>query len=147
MPVAQPQFSSILDRPSADVERPKPLPQGTYICVVEGMPRYDKSSRKGTDFAEFTLKVIQADEDVDADDLKAVGGGVGKTIRATYYLTEDALWRLKVFLDDCGVEEGKHSLRRRAEMAAGHQVGVFIKHEATDDGAVFARVNKTMPVE
>ena len=32
-----------------------------------------------------------------------MGGFADKTIRATYYITENSLWRLKEFLDHCGI--------------------------------------------
>src|SRR5262245_54045316 len=98
-------FGSILDKPSASVERPKPMPVGTYLWIVQGLPRYDKSSVKKTEFVEFTLRPLQASEDVDLEALDAVGGLDGKSTKATYYLTEDAVWRLKDFLDNCGVDE------------------------------------------
>lgn len=145
---ARANFGSILDTPSNAVERPKPMPQGTYVCQVQGLPRYDKSSKKQTEFVEFTLQFLSAGEDVDQEELAAIGGFQGKTIKATYYLTETALWRLKDFLDHCQIEEGDSSLRQRIEEAAGKQVGVFINHEASQDGsAVFARVGRTMIAE
>ena len=76
----------------------KPLPPGTYRCTVTGMPRYDKSAKKQTPFVEFTLTPTSARDDVDKEDLAAMGGVAGKTIKATYYLTEDAAWRLKKFI-------------------------------------------------
>lgn len=146
-----PNFGSILDTQSSAVERPKPLPVGTYTCVIQGLPRFDKSSKKQTEFAEFKLKVLAAGEDVDTDDLTAMLGE--KTLgdiplKDTYYLTEDAIWRLKKFLDDCGIEEDDLTLRQRIEQTPGCQIAVTIKHEASQDGeAIFARVNGTAAVE
>lgn len=147
-------FASILDRPSTEIERPKPLPAGTYTCVVNGLPRYDKSSKKQTDFVEFQLKVLASGEDVDEDDLKAwmtKPDGTSRAladaaIRATYYLTEDAAWRLKKFLQDLGIEE-EGSLRQMIEAAPGCQVNVFMKHRASEDGSTtFAEIGNTAPV-
>src|ERR1035438_8203509 len=123
MAQAQANFGAILDKPSNEVERPKPLPQGSYTCAVKGLPKYDKSSKKQTEYVEFNLQPLAAGEDVDQDDLNAwmakVDGSTRKlneaNIRATYYITEDALWRLKKFLDDCGVDEEDKSLRQRIE--------------------------------
>lgn len=149
-------FASILDRPSTEIERPKPLPQGTYSTVVNGLPRYDKSSKKQTEFVEFTLKVLAAGEDVDEDDLKAwmqkpdgtTRSLADASIRATYYLTEDAAWRLKKFLEDLGTTDEDGSLRQRIEMAPGRQVNVFMKHRASEDGSTtFAEIGSTAPAE
>ena len=139
-------FESILDKPSSAIERPKPLPTGTYICIVKGMPRYDKSSQKQTPFVEFTLQPTTACDDVDADDLEAMGGFVNKTIKATYYLTEDSAWRLKDFLGHCQVEESG-TLRQMCEHTAGCEVYATIKHEASNDGqSVFAKLGSTAAV-
>lgn len=143
-----PNFGALLDKPSAEIERPKPLPQGTYTCVVKGLPKQDKSTKKGTEYVEFTLQPLAAGEDVDQEDLQAMGGFANKTLRATFYITEDAIWRLKKFLDDLGIEEGDASLRQRIAEAPGRQVNVFVKHQASDDGqSVYAQIANTAAVE
>lgn len=152
---AQPSFGSILDRAPSEIEKPKPLPQGSYITQIVGQPRFDLSTKKQTEFAEFTHKVISAGEDVDEDDLAAYltgADGVKKkltdvTLKNTYYLTKSAAWRLKEFLEHCGVEEAD-SLREMIEETPGQQVGIFVNHEASQDGtSVFARIGKTFVVE
>lgn len=144
-----PNFGVLLDKPSSEIEKPKPLPQGTYTCVVKGLPKFDKSSKKQTEFVEFSLQPLAAGDDVDQDDLQAMGGFANKTIRATYYITEDALWRLKKFLDDCGIEEeADESLRQRIERTPGTQVAAFLKHQASEDGqSVYAQLASTAAVE
>lgn len=148
-----PVFESILDRPSEDAERPKPLPQGSYVCVVHGLPEYGKSSKKQTDFVRFTLIPLQAMDDVDADALDEVGGLEGKSLSDTYYLTPNAEYRLRDFLDNCGIpsrddDEEKLSHRARIEMATNQQVIAHVKHRASQDGSsVFAEVSGTAAVE
>lgn len=144
-------FASILDRTSSEIERPKPLPMGTYICSVKGLPKQDVSSKKKTEFCEFTLQVLGAHEDVDADALAECLKGKAlseKTIRATYYVTDDAAWRLQEFVDHCGVEDGPGiSLRQRISAIAGSQVNVYIRHKPSDDGTmIYAEVGSTAPV-
>lgn len=154
--MANPNFGAILDRPSAEVERPKALPVGSYVALIQGQPRYGESSKKKTEQVEFDLKLLQAMDDVDEDDLREAltrKDGSTKTLgdikmKVTYYLTEDALWRLKDFLNHAQVEEGDLSLRQRITEAPGHQVGIVIKHDPSDDGeSVFAKVGRTMAVE
>jgi hypothetical protein len=144
-----PNFSSILDTPADQIERPKPLPAGTYRAIVQGIPRQDVSSKKQTPFVEFTLKLLAADEDVDQEELAAIGGLTDKTIKDTYYLTENSLFRVKDFLASCGVDvDSGASLRQLIEQTPNKEVGVFIAHEPSQDGeAVFARVKKTFAVE
>ena len=148
-PVDSPNFGSILNKPMSQTERPKPLPVGSYICVVKGLPRFDKSSKKQTPFVEFTLQPLQAGDDVDAEALEDMGGIVNKTIRATYYTTEDAMWRLKKFLTDCGIDEDDNkSFDQAISETPGCQVVAHLKHQASDDGeAVYAQISGTAAVE
>lgn len=151
-----PNFSSILDRTSTGkVERPKALPVGTYYAVVDGPPRQDKSSKKGTPFVEFKLKLIQAGEDVDADDLERVltrADGSTKNIQdlsvnATFYLTEDALWRLDEFLiEDLEIDMEGRTRASAISDAIGKQVMVTLKHEPSDDGQIYHRIRSTAKV-
>lgn len=144
-----PNFGALLDKPGSEVERPKPLPQGSYTAMVQGLPRFDKSAKKQTELVEFTLKLLSAGEDVDAAELAELGGLADKTIKDTYYITEGSLWRLKDFLANCDLDaEGDASLRELLEETPGKQIGVFIRHEASQDGqSIFAHVGKTFKVE
>ena len=143
--MTQPNYASILDESPTEIERPKPLPVGTYLCVVQGQPRYDKSSKKQTDFVEFTLRPIAAEEDVDEEALAEMGGFDNKTIRATYYLTEDAVYRLDEFHQHCGIDpEDGESRRNRNEAIVNAQVRAVVKHRNSQDGStVFAELART----
>ena len=145
-------FSSILDRAPSEIEKPKPLPTGSYVTLLVGQPRIDKSTKKQTEYREFTHKILSAGEDVDEDDLKAYLGGKKLTdvlMKNTYYITEGAVWRLKEFLEHCGIDlDEVDSLAEGIEETPGKQVGIFINHEASQDGtSVFARIGKTFVVE
>lgn len=148
---AQATFESILDTPTNLIERPKPLPVGTYQCITVGQPRFDKSAKKGTPFVEFLLKIQQALDDVDEDDLKLAltkpDGSVDrlqdKTIKHTIYY-EATGWILKEFLESLGFTED-HDMTPRQMIAesVNREVLVTLRHEPTDDGRVFSRVAKT----
>ena len=144
-----PNFSSILDQPASEIERPKPLPVGTYVCVVAGLPRHDKSTKKQTPFVEFTLKPLQAQDDVDKEALEEMGGLSERTIRATFYITEDSKWRLKKFLEeDLQIEVGDKTLSQMIDETPGRQCLAFLKHQASDDGqSVYAQLASTAPID
>ena len=80
--------------------------------MVKGLPRYDKSTKKGTPFSEYTIQLLEALDDVEADALKTwLTRGDGevqplreKTMRLTFYHTPDSLWRLEKFLKDLGLK-------------------------------------------
>ena len=147
-----PNFSDFLDRRADEVERPKPLPVGTYRTVIKGQPRFDKSTKKGTEFVEFTHTIVEAADDVDEDALKEYLGDDklrGKEIKNVYYLTENSLWRVKEFLEHCGLDvEGKHTLGQLIEGTPNCEVYLTIRHEPSQDGqAMFARVGGSAAVE
>lgn len=142
----KPNFSALLSKPMSEVEKPKPYPVGTYSGVIQGMPRFDKSSKKQTDFVEFTVAFQSAHDDVDQEDLANVGGIAGKTIKTTYYITENSLWRLKDFLLACGLEGDNFA--ELIEKTPGCAIDFTIKHEPSQDGeSVFARVDKVIAQE
>lgn len=153
---AQASFESILDTPATEVERPKPLPAGTYDAIVKGLYEQGESSQKKTPFVRFTLAMQAAGEDVDEDELKEIltdkDGNptplTGKTIKATYYTTPDALFRLTDFLEHCGIDlEGK-KIRQAMDETPNASVTVVIGHRASEDGQqIFAEVKRTMKAE
>lgn len=143
-----PNFAELLDTNADAIERPKPLPVGGYSTIVTGAPVYDKSSKKGTPYVQFTLKPVAALDDVDENDLNEAGGLENKTIRATYYLTEDAAFRLKDFLEHCGIDMAGKTLRGGIEEAMNCTVGAVIRHRPSEDGTtIFAELARTMPIE
>lgn len=153
--MASPNYASLLDKPASLDDRPKTQPQGSYLTLLKGLPRYDKSSKKQTDFVEFTAQVLQAGPDVDEDDLaawltKADGTVVpitDKTIKLIYYITEGSIFMLNDFLDHCGTDDSK-SRRERIDDTPNAEVVVYIRHEARQDGTgVQAKVGKTAPAE
>lgn len=155
--MANPNFGALLDRAPTEIERPKPMPVGSYITIIQGTPRYDKSAKKQTEFVEFTHKFVSAGDDVDADELKeALTSPSGETkalnevtMKNTFYLTENSLWRLKDFLEHCGfdVNNPEASLRKMIEETTNSEVGVVVRHEASQDGqSIFARIDKTFAV-
>jgi hypothetical protein len=156
--MADTNFADILDRAPSEIEKPKPLPVGTYSTVLQGQPRQDKSSKKQTPFVEFQHKFMAPGDDVDSDALKdaltMADGTVKKlqdiTMRNTFYLTENSAWRLKDFLQDCGfdIDDDEQSLREMIESSAGRQVNVYVKHTPSQDGkSTFAEIGSTAAAE
>lgn len=144
-----PNFGDLLDKPSSDIEKPKPAPQGTYQFAINGLYKEGKSSKKQTPYVEFLCSYQAAMDDVDEETLTTYGGIAGKQTKLTFYITEDAVWRLKKFLnEDLGIEEGDKSLRQMLDETPNCTFLGQVKHEASDDGEnVFAKIDRTAPVE
>jgi len=147
--------AEILKAKPTEVSRPKPLPTGTYHCMVKGHPEQGESNQKKTPFVRFMLQPMAIGDDVDEDALKialtrADGSVVGlqdQTIRATYYLTSNAVWRLEQYLEHLGFElDGKSSLEQMIAESNGRQCLATLKHTMNDDGSVFAELASTAKV-
>ena len=141
-------FASILDEAPTEVNRPKPLPEGTYLCVV-GQPEDGKSSKKGTPFVKFPLKPISALDDVDSEALEEVGGLEAKNLSTTFYITADAVYRLDEFHEHCGIDlDDPISRRVRNSEVVNSQVLAVVKHRMSDDNTqTFAEVSRTASAE
>ena len=141
-------FESILDTPATEIDRPKPLPAGTYDAIVKGLPEYGESSQKKTPFCRFTYAIQAAGEDVDAEEIEAIGGLEGKTIRDTYYTTPDAIFRLTDTLERMGIDADGKTVRQMIDESPNCPIKVVIGHRASEDGQqIFAEVKRTMKAD
>ncbi len=89
-------FAALLDKPADEVEAPKPLPTGFYR-VMNTKFEMGESNKKKTPFVQFEVSVLSAEADVDENELEAAGGIEDKTLRQTFYLTPDSMFRVKEF--------------------------------------------------
>lgn len=143
-----PNFESILDMPAADVERPKPLPAGTYDVIVKGLFETGESAQKKTPFVRFTYAITAAGEDVDEDELAEIGGIADKTIKDTYYTTPEALFRLTDTLEAMGIDLGDKTVRQALDDTPNASLRIVVGHRASQDGEqIFAEVKKTLKAE
>jgi hypothetical protein len=123
-------FSDILKRRAADIEPPKPLPAGVYSAVVDGPFRQVESKEKKTPGIEFTFRLIEPVSVNDMDMLVKAGGCAGKTMRHTFYISENNEWRLQQFLvNHLGIEAEDKTIEQCLIEASGRSVAVVIKNE------------------
>jgi len=96
-------FNELLSVQVDSVERPKSFPVGHYESIVASH-EMGKSSQKETPFVRFQIKLLGPAEDVDEDLFEAAGGMEAlrerKPVPMTYYLTKDAMFRLREFLEE-----------------------------------------------
>lgn len=142
-------FQDILNRPMDDIEAPVPLPPGTYLCIIDGQPVIAKLGKNETPAATFNLKFMQPGQDVSQQALiDALKGKTlpDRTIKHTFWITEDAAWRLKQFLKDhLGIEAT--NLAEALNQSMGRQIYVNIGHRASDDGSqIYMDVKSTAKV-
>lgn len=141
-------FESILDTPADKVERPKPLPAGTYSAIVRGMPEHGVSAQKKTPFVRFTYAVQEAFDDVDEAELVALGGLQDKSIRDTYYTTPDSLFRLTDALEAMGINLDDKTVRAALDETPNCSLNIVVSHR-TPEGSdqIFAEVKRVMKAD
>ncbi len=144
-----PNFASILDESPTEVAAPQPVPQGTYYFRVRNWED-GRESKAGNKSINFNLLFIGAGPDVDETELAESGGLEGKTTKVTFWLTEDAIYRLDQFHTDCGLDIETDGLTRRLrnDECINAEVAGYVKHSTSNDGKrIFANVDRTMPIE
>ena len=96
-------FSELLTTQVDTAERPKSFPIGDYNALITGH-EFGKSSQKETPFVRFMCKLLSPLESVDEELFEEAGGmealNARKPIRLDFYITPDALYRLREFLED-----------------------------------------------
>lgn len=141
-------FSKILSKQAEAIEKPKPLPIGSYLCVNPKLPEFKAIGKNETPAAEFGLVISAPSDDVDPDDLKAYGDVKGKTIRHRMFLTEGTEYRTKEELVNAfGVEEAGKNLGQMFNETVNKMVLVTIKHRPSEDGTeMYSEVEKLAAV-
>lgn len=96
-------FGALLDVQVDSVERPPVFPAGPYTATVAAH-EFGTSSQKGTPYCRYEIKLISPQEGVDQELFEAAGGmeklAARKNMNLDFYLTEDAKYRLREFLEN-----------------------------------------------
>ena len=122
-------FNEALNQKASDIEKPPLMPQGTYVWEVTKVPAITTSKSGEWDIAEFLVKAIQAEDDVDEDDLAEFGAVTQARNKVSFMFSknednktdnENMLYRLKSFLTETlGIEEGDLTLKELMADAPG----------------------------
>lgn len=119
-------FNAYLAKSADDVKRPRPLPGGTYTFLVKERTFGQTTSDKKTPFVEYKVIPQMAEPDVDASELTDVTL-TDKELRATFYITKDAEYRLVEFAKHCGVQTQGRKLGEIIDSAVNCYVKATIK--------------------
>lgn len=145
---AKPNFGSILDRPASEVKRPPPMPTGTYVWLVKGLPEHGTSSKKGTPQVKFNLQCMQPLDDVDPELLAEAGGHQDKMAEKIFYITEKSAFMLTEFLVNDLQLDGDLPSRQLIDMSPGKQFLGAVKHTPSADGkGIRWEIGQTAPLE
>lgn len=140
----------ILNMPVDQIERPKPIPQGTYLARVgkhvKGYTK-PKDGRDPTPLYKFRIHLVKPTEDVDPEALEAFGGieTISQTeIDYDFYMTDRAAFMLKEFLvKACRLDGTGKSLAQLMPESNGVYVLASIKHSVSqkDNESIYANID------
>ena len=145
-------FEALLAKQVDSVERPKLYPIGNYSAII-AQHEFGKSAKKETPFVKFDVKLIGPGSDVDEEAFEQAGGNEGlakkKPLDLYFYLTPDALYRLREFLEnslelDCAGRPFDAVIPETSNCA----LTVSIKHRAGQkEGEFFMNIDDTSVAE
>lgn len=133
-----PDFNALLDADPTSFERPPTLPEGEYLALVKGS-EFGKSSQKQTPYVRFHYTILQALDSVPQEALDGVDLGKAK-MRDDFYITEDAMFRLREFFELADAVES--NTRESVQACIGKQVVLTIGHTPSqrDPTRTFAEI-------
>lgn len=153
-------FQDALNVKVESIERPPAPPQGHYRMKITGYKYGDISSDKGAwDTIDFQCQAIEANDDVDPQDLAAFGGPNMVKLRRSFMFDkgtdEEAvakakrtLFGVKQFLvEHCGLSE-TGSLREIIDSSKGAEFLASVKHrkDKNDPEVVYGEIDRTAPL-
>lgn len=130
-----PDFGTLLSKPLDDVKKPAPLPAGTYhgrVLSYEPM----ESREKKTPYIRFHIAVSHAGDDIDPELITGVDL-TKRQLRRDYFLTPDAEWRLKEFIQSCGVPTTGRSFNETLPELQNASVIISVTQRPGRDGDEF----------
>jgi len=143
-----------------DIVRPPNLPVGTYRASVQRMPSHEESNDGKWKFINVQMKLLEAMDDVDQDELQKYGGlGPQATLRYRFMFgTEDSpeseasngrtKFNLKRFLTEHLKVQGD-TLNEALANALGQECLVTIRWrpDKNDPEIQYAEVGRTAPLD
>ena len=142
-------FQDLLSKSVDSVERPAPLPEGTYEVLIKAH-NFGESDRKKTPYCEFEYQLMATGLDVDKERLDSALKGKPlseRSIRDSFYITEKALPRLREFLERAGVNIVGRPFTQCIPEAIGRRVLIFVKQEAGEGDVIYNNASKYAALE
>jgi hypothetical protein len=133
-------FNDLLSQPAHDIQEPKAVPPGHYTAIIIRQ-EFGKSTRKQTDYCRYIIKPISAQPDVDAKALMDSPLTEETTLRLDYFITANAVYRLRDFLINViGLPDSK-PLNELIPQAVNSTVMIEVSHQLNDKGKAFANIS------
>ena len=149
--MAEVNFAELLSIQVESAERPKSFPIGDYNTIVAGH-EFGTSSQKGTPYVRFNIKLLGPLEGVDEELFEEAGGmealNARKPLRLDFYLTPDAMYRLREFLEESlDLSCAGRAFDEVIPEATNVSFVSSVKHDAGNKpGEVYMNINDTASV-
>lgn len=127
-------FAKLLSKPLDDVKRPPAWPAGTYLGTIVKF-EFGDANKNSTPYARFTVKVTAAGPGLEPSELEGIDLTKGREFRKDFYLTEDADWRLKEFIESVGVPTQGRTFAETVPECANAQVQLEIVQQNSTKNA------------
>lgn len=117
-----PDFSKLLQKPVTSAERPKPKAAGTYLGVVSKY-EFGESQQKKTPYVRYHISSVAPGPEVDMEENARNGIDLAKwSPYKDYFLTDDALYRLREFIESCGISVDGRSFNETIPEVVGKPI-------------------------
>lgn len=133
-------YQDLLRVPTDQIERPKPKPAGTYSGIIKEY-KFDQSKKQRTPYCRIVIAAVQPGDDILADpDLAAqlAGQDLSKwNPHRDFYLTADAMYRLKDLVESLGVDTSGRELGECLPEIKAKSVVFEVTLRPSEDGETF----------
>jgi len=124
---------TLLQKPADEIKRPPVLPAGTYHGIVKSY-EFKKSKEKQTPYVEVILGLQAPGDGIDPETVIGIDFSK-KQLRKSYFLTEDAIYRLKEFLESCGHPTTSRTLGEVIPEMVNSPVLIEVTQRNSQDGS------------
>lgn len=135
-----PDFTDVLGKKAADVEKPVPKPVGSYLASIQGMPKQKKVNAQDEErlIISFACKAQSPMDDVDADDLanpKVGEVSIWPSFNRDFWVdTPEGEYQLREFLTKVlDIEPEDKTLGEMCAESPGKQLIITLKHRPYTD--------------
>ncbi len=139
-------FTAELNTNFDAVERPRPLPAGSYTMIIKNK-ELGRSKQKGTPYVRYFVSPIAPREDVPLDELEAMADWRETELRLDFYITPKSNFRIKEFLEALGVSTAGRTIADLIDEPLGKTIIGAVRHEPSNrnDGTMFAVLDSYVP--
>jgi hypothetical protein len=148
-------FADVATKSISEIERPPLPPVGTYRWKISKVPEQTSSNDGNWDIVNFSVRALEALDDVDLEDYKGEVGNIIQSVRFMFNKNDESefeksLFRLRTFLEkhvQCA--EAGMTIPQAMNASVGQEfLGTIVWRQDKQDTETFhANIGRTAPLE